>query len=201
MEKIVEDLDKLLSRMDIFLSEIKDIASDMVELMNILGVVPENILQIKDIFKRQCMTIAANASNYKIDSLQIRALVKKIPVKPISHLVLPDFNPNEIRYWYEFRAINSIYLTPPDFPEATLKRDFRTCRGESHFSPIMIALAKKSPLRSHNVPPTTKNEKDRKRKEIIGSTFCLKLVYGDGSGVSDWSQESLMIQSILVFFS
>nr|GEZ29379.1 hypothetical protein [Tanacetum cinerariifolium] len=27
-----------------------------------------------------------------------------------------------------------------------------------------------------------------------GSAFCLKLLYGDGSGISDWSQESLMIQ-------
>ncbi|GJX01012.1 hypothetical protein Tco_0184925, partial [Tanacetum coccineum] len=63
--------------MDIFVSKIKDTASDMAELMNIVRVVPENILQVKDIFKRQCMTIAANASNYKIDSLQIRALVKE----------------------------------------------------------------------------------------------------------------------------
>ncbi|GJZ09286.1 hypothetical protein Tco_0543569 [Tanacetum coccineum] len=77
MEKIVEDLDILLRCMDIFVSEIKDTASDMAELMNIVGVVPENILHVKDIFKRQCMTIAANASNYKIDSLQIRALVNE----------------------------------------------------------------------------------------------------------------------------
>ncbi|GKB79452.1 hypothetical protein Tco_0946347 [Tanacetum coccineum] len=34
-------------------------------------------VKVKDIFKRQCMAIAANASNYKIDSLQIRALVKE----------------------------------------------------------------------------------------------------------------------------
>nr|GFA15538.1 hypothetical protein CTI12_AA224790 [Tanacetum cinerariifolium] len=73
MEKIVEDLDILLSHMDIFVSEIKDTASDMAELINIVGVVPENILQ--------------------------------------------DSNPDEVRYWYEFGAINSIYLTPPDFPE------------------------------------------------------------------------------------
>nr|GEW99390.1 hypothetical protein [Tanacetum cinerariifolium] len=45
MEKIVENLDILLSCMDIFVSEIKDTASDMAELMNIVGVVPENILQ------------------------------------------------------------------------------------------------------------------------------------------------------------
>ncbi|GJW94618.1 hypothetical protein Tco_0174290 [Tanacetum coccineum] len=164
MEKIIEDLDILLSRMDIFISEIKDIASDVAELMNIVGFVPENILQVKDIFKRQCMTITANASNYKIDSLQIRALVKensgktdipscssdeqmmdliskkeeKIEVKEtysfrpqtdktssfekiIQNLIVqdPDSNPDEIRYWYEFRAINSIYLTPPDFPEVS----------------------------------------------------------------------------------
>ncbi|GJX01013.1 hypothetical protein Tco_0184926 [Tanacetum coccineum] len=193
MEKIVEDLDILLSRMDIFVSEIKDTASDMAELMNIVGVVPENILQVKDIYKRQCMTIATIASNYKIDSLQIRALVKenygktdipscssdeqimdlfsqkeeKIEVKktysfrpqtdktlsfektiqnPIVQVLtmkelysipstsirfvdfngvyprinyLQDSNPDKNRYWYEFGAINSIYLTPPDFPEVS----------------------------------------------------------------------------------
>nr|GEV97055.1 hypothetical protein CTI12_AA224790 [Tanacetum cinerariifolium] len=77
MEMIVEDLDILLSPIDIFVSEIKDTASDMVELINIVGVVLENILQVKDIFKRQCTMIVANANNYKIDSLQIRALVKE----------------------------------------------------------------------------------------------------------------------------
>ncbi|GJU64375.1 mitochondrial import receptor subunit TOM20-like protein [Tanacetum coccineum] len=51
MEKKVEDLDILLSRMDIFVSEIKDTASDMVELMNIVGVVPKNILQIRALVK------------------------------------------------------------------------------------------------------------------------------------------------------
>ncbi|GKD66680.1 hypothetical protein Tco_1308788 [Tanacetum coccineum] len=177
--------------MDIFVSEIKDTASDMPELMNIVGVVPENILQVKDIFKRQCMAIATNTSNYKIDSLQIRALVKEnygktdIPScssdeqmmdlisekeetieaketysfrpqsdktssfeKIIQNPIVqdPDINLDEIRYWYEFGAINSIYLTPPDFPETTLKRDFRTYEGESKFSPVMIAPAKKSPL-------------------------------------------------------
>nr|GEW87962.1 putative polyprotein [Tanacetum cinerariifolium] len=47
MEKKVEDLDIFLSRIDIFISEIKDTASDMAELMNIVGVVLENILQIR----------------------------------------------------------------------------------------------------------------------------------------------------------
>ncbi|GKD88027.1 hypothetical protein Tco_1359181 [Tanacetum coccineum] len=257
MEKIVEDLDILLSRMDIFVSEIKDTASDMAELMNIVGVVPENILQVKDIFKRQCMTIAANASNYKIDILRLRALLKEKddktlsfekpiqnpivqdPVElqvltmnelyslPSTSIMFVDFkgvyprinylqasNPDEIRYWYEFGAINLIYLTPPDFPEVSempmwlqtgpdfhdeyrypsyhfielvivndkynnmdkfrkpfhgfsregirvrrsirlrinlttmetaLKIDFKTYRGESKFSPVMIAPAKKSP--------------------------------------------------------
>ncbi|GJX53972.1 leucine-rich repeat receptor-like serine/threonine-protein kinase BAM1 [Tanacetum coccineum] len=74
MEKIIEDLDILLSHMDIFVNEMKDSASYVAELMKIVVVIPDNILQIKDIFKRQCITIAVNASNYKIDSLQIRAL-------------------------------------------------------------------------------------------------------------------------------
>ncbi|GJT40783.1 hypothetical protein Tco_0940648 [Tanacetum coccineum] len=83
MEKIVEDLDILLSRMDIFVSEIKDTASDMAELMNIVGVVPKYILQV-----------AYPRTND-----------------------LHGSNPDEIRYWYKFRAINSIYLTPLDFLE------------------------------------------------------------------------------------
>lgn len=199
MEKIVEDLDTLLNRMDILVKEIKDTASDMAELMDIVTAVPENLLQVKDIFKRQCMMITSNVDNYKIDSLQIKTLIKeksgktnvpscssdeqmmdmisekeeKIDIKgiysfrpqsdktstfekiiqnpiiqdPVEIQVLMmkelynlastdtrfvDFkgvyprlnylqysNPNEIRYWYEFGAINSIFLSPPDFPEVS----------------------------------------------------------------------------------
>ncbi|GJW26998.1 hypothetical protein Tco_0040809 [Tanacetum coccineum] len=175
MEKIVEDLDILLSRMDIFVSKIKDTASDMAELMNVVGVVPENILQVKDKFKRKCMTIATNASNYKIDSLQIRALVKEnsgktdIPScssdekmmdlisekgETIELIIVDDKDNNMETFRKPFQGFSRegirirraiglrIILTAM---ETTLKRDFRTYKGESHFSPIMIAPVKKSP--------------------------------------------------------
>ncbi|GKC86285.1 hypothetical protein Tco_1142002 [Tanacetum coccineum] len=174
MEKIIEDLDILLSRMDIFVNEMMDTVLDMGELMNIVGFIPENILWIKDIIKRQCMTIEANASNYETDILQIRAIVKENSSKPdipscssdvkmmdlvsekeetievketysfrpqsdktlsfekiIQNPIIhdPDSKPDEIRYWHEFEAINSIYLTPPDFPEGPEVGSIRRIQG------------------------------------------------------------------------
>lgn len=197
MEKIIEDIDILLTSMDMMVKEMKDTASDMAELMNVIEVIPENILQIKDIFKRQCLTIKATAGNYEIESLEIRDLIKnktgKIDIpssssdeqmmdvisekekelkakesysfrpqsdktssfeKIIQNPIIQDpvelqtlmmkelhslyntdtrfvdfkgvyprinylqgCNPDEVRYWYEFGAVNSIYLTPPNFPE------------------------------------------------------------------------------------
>ena len=76
MEKIIEDIDIMLTRMDIMVKEMKDTASDMAELMDVIAVIPENMVEIKGIFKRQCLTIKANAGNYEIESIQIKDLIK-----------------------------------------------------------------------------------------------------------------------------
>ena len=197
MEKIAEDIDILLTRMDIMVKEMKDTASDMAELMDVIAVIPENMVEIKGIFKRQCLTIKTNAGNYEIESIQIKDLIKgkkrKVDIpssssdeqmmdiisekenemeikrsysfrpqsdktssfeKIIQNPIIEDpvelqtlmmkelyslfntdtrfvdfkgiyprinylqgCNPDEIRYWYEFGAVNSVYLTPPNFPE------------------------------------------------------------------------------------
>ncbi|GJW27000.1 reverse transcriptase domain-containing protein [Tanacetum coccineum] len=102
-------------RMDIFARKIKDTASDMAELMNIVGVVPENTLQlvIVDDKDNNMETFRKAFQGFSKEGIRIR------------------------------RAIGlRISLTAM---EMTLKRDFRTYGGESHFSPIMTAPLKKSP--------------------------------------------------------
>ncbi|GJZ27832.1 hypothetical protein Tco_0572479 [Tanacetum coccineum] len=54
---------------------------------------------------------------YSLPSTGIRFVDFKGVYPRINYL--QDFNPDEIRYWYEFGALNSIYLTPPDFHEVS----------------------------------------------------------------------------------
>ncbi|GJV73580.1 hypothetical protein Tco_1493575 [Tanacetum coccineum] len=165
MEKIVEDLDILLSRMDIFAVHDENASNYKIDSLQIRALVKENSgktdipscssdEQMMDLISEKEETIEAKEtysfrpqsdktlSFEKIiqnpivqDPVELQILTMKelysLPSTSIRFVdfkgvyprinYLQDSNPDEIRYWYEFGAINSIYLTPPDFPELMLK--------------------------------------------------------------------------------
>lgn len=216
MEETGQQLDKRLKMMNEQIKAIKEIATDMEELMDIVETIPEHISEIKGLVKRQSRLINDKVVMYEFDSMKMHLLIKHqilekidmnfdfekedIPSTSSADHVMestPDeevkdsfsFNPQsdkttnfgkmiqppnmttmekliqqfpfqidpverqrnkmmqlynlsqtetryvdftgvyprlnylqgssamEIRYWYDFGAINMIYLTSPNFPE------------------------------------------------------------------------------------
>ncbi|KAI3814981.1 hypothetical protein L1987_14631 [Smallanthus sonchifolius] len=205
MEELGHQFESLLNMMDEQIKIIKDIASDMGEMIDIIELLPEHVAEIKNLIKSHFRMISDKVYMYEFDSMKMKFLIKhnmleKIDIpsassegqdmdstpylerdieksfsfKPHSdktttfeqiNPILPfqqdtelpmqqdpierqrqkmielynlhqtdlryiDFmgiyprinylqgsSACEIRYWYDFGAVNMIYLTSPDFPE------------------------------------------------------------------------------------
>ena len=211
MEELGQQLDSRLKMMDEQIQAIKEIATDMGELIDIIETIPEHIAEIKNLVKSHFRMISNKVTMYEFDSMKMKLMIKhqmiekvdmsfvlektdipstssgdhvmenapdteeevreKFSFKPqsdktttfgkIPQQIPPQQQPflldpvarqrnkmielyslaqtesryvdftgvyprlnylqgspaDEIRYWYDFGAINMIYLTSPDFPE------------------------------------------------------------------------------------